>query len=199
MNSMKVNTHSIQETYNYKNLFTLFEVRFSHERFSGEMSAEMTRVVFERGDSAAVLLYDAGQDRVFLTRQFRYPAYMRGESGRLIEIVAGILDQGRSAVAVAHSELLEEIGYQVSELEFLCRCYLSPGASTERIHIFLAYLHQAERCGKGGGLESEHEDIQLLRLSRQKALEMIQGGEILDAKTIVALQQLQYRRSVGIT
>ena len=188
---MHVNTHSIQEAYNYNNFFKLLEVRFCHEKFDGTMSSDMTRVVFERGNSAAVLLYDANDDSVLLTKQFRYPAHMHGGPGWLIEVVAGMLNKNRDAVAVAHSELIEEIGYQVSDLQFLCRCYLSPGASTEQIHIYLAYLHHAERIGEGGGLESEHEDIQLLRLPLSEALAMIRRGEILDAKTIVALQQLQ--------
>ena len=191
LNLMQVETRSLQEAYNFKDFFKLLEVRFCHEKFNGTMSTEMTRVVFERGNSAAVLLYDAVDDSVLLIKQFRYPAHMHGGPGWLIEIVAGVLDKGRDAVAVAHSELIEETGYQVSELQFLCRCYLSPGASTEQIHIYLAYLHQAERVGQGGGLQSEHEDIQLLHLPLREALAMIRRGEILDAKTIMALQQLQ--------
>ncbi|MCP4402118.1 MAG: NUDIX domain-containing protein [bacterium] len=188
---MQVETRNIQEAYNYNNFFKLLEVRFCHEKFDGKMSSEMTRVVFERGNAAAVLLYDADDESVLLTKQFRYPALMHGGPGWLIEVVAGVLDKGRDAVAVSHSELIEEIGYQVSELHFLCRCYLSPGASTEQIHIYLAYLQQAERIGEGGGLEAENEDIQLLRLPLNEALNMIRCGEILDAKTIIALQQLQ--------
>lgn len=194
-NWMQVNTHQIQEAYNYNNFFKLLEVHFSHEKFDGRMSPEMTRIVFERGNSAAVLLYDADDESVMLIKQFRYPAYMHDGPGWLIETVAGVLDKGRDAIAVAHSELIEEIGYQVSELHFLCRCYLSPGASTEQIYIYLAYLEHAERIGEGGGLESEHEDIQLLRLPLKEALDMIRRGEIIDAKTIVALQQLHALRT----
>ena len=98
---------------------------------------------------------------------------------------------------MAHSEVFEETGYEVSTFHPLGTYYLSPGASSEQITLYLAELHQAKRTGKGGGLASEHEDIQLLRVSLSEALTMIQNGEIRDAKTIIALQQLYLLRRVS--
>ncbi|PIE33600.1 NUDIX hydrolase [candidate division KSB3 bacterium] len=187
---MHVDTLSCQEDYTYRNLFKILRVRFQHERFDGTLSPEVERCVFERGNSVGVLLYDAEEEVVFLTKQFRYPTYLHHGPGWLIEIVAGMQDKGRDAITVAHSELFEEIGYQVAELLPLCTCYLSPGASSEQITLYLAELCHAERAGQGGGLDTEHEDIQLLRLRLSEALSMIQQGEICDAKTIIALQQL---------
>ena len=154
------------------------------------MSPEVERLVFERGNSVGVLLYDAEEDTVLLTKQFRYPAYLHDGPGWLIEIVAGVQDKGRDMVTVAHAELVEEIGYQVDTLQFLCKFYLSPGGSSEQMNLYLGYLHHAERVSAGGGLASEHENIQLITLPLSKALDMVQGGEICDAKTIIALQQL---------
>lgn len=194
---MRVETKQIQEEYNYKNFFKILRVGFRHEKFDGTMSPEVERVVFERGNAAGVLLYDEEDETVLLTKQFRYPAYMHDGPGWIIEIVAGVLDKGRDMISVAHSELVEEIGYQAAKLQLLCTCYLSPGGSSEQIHLYLAYLHHAKRIGEGGGLASEHEDIQLIRLSLSKALEMIQHGDICDAKTIIALQQLHILRTSG--
>jgi GDP-mannose pyrophosphatase NudK len=187
---MRVHIKDVQEEYNYHDFFKVLRARFQHEKFDGTMSAEVERLIFERGNSVAILLYDARQDTVLLTKQFRYPAYIHDGPGWLIEIVAGVQDKGRDMLTVAHSELVEEIGYKLAHLQFLCKFYLSPGGSSEQIHLYLGYLHQAERVSAGGGLASEHEDIQLFRLPLSRALKMIRHGEIRDAKTIIALQQL---------
>lgn len=187
---MRVEIKDVQEEYNYKNFFKILRARLRHEKFDGTMSAEVERLVFERGNSVGVLLYDAGEDTVLLTKQFRYPAYIHDGPGWLIEIVAGVQDKGRDMITVAHSELVEEIGYQIDKLQFLCHFYLSPGGASERMNLYLGYLHHAERVNEGGGMASEHEDIQLVRLTLPDALDMIQRGEICDAKTIIALQQL---------
>ena len=194
---MRVETIAIHDDYNYRNLFKVQRVRFRHERFDGAMSDEVERVVFERGNAVGVLLYDADDDYVLLIKQFRYPAYLRDQSGWLLEIVAGMIDKGRDGVTVAQSELVEEIGYQVAELTFLGTIYVSPGATTEQIHLYLAYLHHAERVSEGGGLASEHEDIQLTRVAFADALRMIRAGEICDAKTIIALQRLSFIKQQG--
>ncbi len=188
--SMHVEIKDVREEYNYKSFFKILRAKLRHEKFDGTMSEEVERLVFERGNSVGVLLYDAEEDVVLLTKQFRYPAYINNGPGWLIEIVAGVQDKGRDMITVAHSELVEEIGYQVDKLQFLCNFYLSPGGSSERMNLYLGYLHHAERVNEGGGLASEHEDIQLVRLSLSDALDMLQQGHIYDAKTIVALQQL---------
>jgi ADP-ribose pyrophosphatase len=187
---MQVHIKEVQEDYNYKNFFKILRAQVQYEKFDGTMSQEVERLVFERGNSVGVLLYDAEQDTVLLTKQFRYPAYIHNGPGWLIEIVAGIQNKGREAIAVAHSELMEELGYKVERLQLLCKFYLSPGGSSEQMFLYLAYLHHAERVSKGGGVAAEHEDIQLFRVPLSRALKMIQLGEIRDAKTIIALQQL---------
>jgi nudix-type nucleoside diphosphatase (YffH/AdpP family) len=187
---MRVYIQEIQEEYNYKNVFKILRTRLQHEQFDGTMSAEMERLVFERGNSVGVLLYNTEQDSVLLIKQFRYPAYINDGPGWLIEIVAGMQDKGRDAITVAHSELFEEIGYTIDRLEFLCKFYLSPGGSSEQLSLYLGYVHQAARVSDGGGLTSEYEDIQLLNIPLVEVLAMIERGEICDAKTIIALQQL---------
>lgn len=187
---MRVEIREVHEEYNYKNFFKIFRARLRHEKFDGSMSADIERLVFERGDSVGVVLYDADKDDVILTNQFRYPAYLHDGPGWLLEIVAGVQDKGRDMLTVAQSELLEEIGYRAESLQFLCHFYLSPGGSSERMALYLGYVHQAERIHAGGGLASEHEDIQIVRLNFREALEMIVRGEICDAKTIIALQHL---------
>ena len=109
-----------------------------------------------------------------------------------------MIDKGRDGLTVAHSELVEEIGYEVSELTPLCSCYLSPGGTTEQVQLYLGSLRQAKQVSAGGGLACEHEDIQLLIVPFSEALAMIRCGEICDAKTIIALQQLAFMHHPGV-
>jgi len=161
-----------------------------HRRYDSTMSDEMARLVFERGDSVAVLLYNRDRDTVLLVEQFRLPTYLRGDGGWLLEIVAGVEEPGKESVQVAHQELLEETGYQLDQLTYLLTFYASPGASTERIHVYLGYLDEGHRIGTGGGVPAEHEDIRVTEIPLTKALEMVEQGDIRDAKTIIALQHL---------
>ena len=177
--------------------FKLDEVRFRHELRDGTMSAEMSRLLFERGDSVAVLLYDRARDAVLLVEQFRYPAYARGEEGWLLEVVAGILEAATPALQIAHRELLEETGYRAERLAHLQTFYVSPGACTERIHLYVGHLDEGQQVGPGGGLPREHEDIRLIKLTLPEALRMIATGEIRDAKTIIALQWLALHKLQG--
>jgi ADP-ribose pyrophosphatase len=169
-----------------------------HEKFSGKMSGRVTRLVFERGDSVAVLLHDRERDSVVLAEQFRYPAYIReGADAWLLEIVAGSVDGDRTPEAVARAELVEEVGYAVEELEYLATFYSSPGACSERIHLYLGHLSSAERVGPGGGKPGTDEDICVHHMSLDEALHLLREGVIRDAKTIIALQYLALRREEG--
>ena len=178
----------------YDGFFKLDKVRLRHTRYDGSMSEPMERLVFERGDAVAVMLYHRQRDAVLLVEQFRCPTYLRGDDGWLLETVAGVLEDGKGKRETAQQELLEEAGYQVAELIPLYTFYPSPGACTERITFYLGYLDDAQRRGPGGGLASEHEDIRLVEMPFEEAWVMLQGGQIRDAKTIIGLQQVALLR-----
>jgi len=178
----------------YDGFFKLDIVDLRFERFDGKMSERVSRLVFERGDSAAVLLYDPQKDTVVLVEQFRYPAYDReGGEGRLLEVVAGTIRGARSPEAVARAEALEEAGYALDELEYLSTFYPSPGACTERIFLYLGYVSDAGRVGPGGGTPESGEDIRVHEILLDRALQLVKQGSIRDAKTIIALQYLALR------
>jgi len=162
----------------------------SYERFDGAMSAPMTRLVFERGDSVAVLLYDRQQREVVLVQQFRYPAYVRDGCGWLWEIIAGTQEEGRSPEEVARAEALEEAGYHLEALHHVATVYPSPGGAPERMHIFLAPVSAAQRVERGGGLAESGEDILVRTFRLEEAWRMVEDGRIVDAKTVLALQYL---------
>jgi ADP-ribose pyrophosphatase len=189
------------EDYSFGKLFRVIRATLQYRRFDGRMSEPITRINFERGDAVGVLLYDPQDDVVLLVRQFRYPIYARldphereGDGAKqawLLEIVAGVVDEGRTVKEVAYKELLEEAGYQVrGDLQPIATIYPSPGGTSERIHLFLGEVDRGQRVGKGGGIAAEGEDTQVVVLPFREAMEMVTRGDICDAKTIIALQHL---------
>jgi len=181
----------------YDGVFQLDRAVVRYEKFDGHLSDEVTRLVFERGDSVAVLLYDPDRDSVILVKQFRYPVYVRDkDNGWLLEIVAGIVDRNRMPEEVARAELMEEAGYSVGDLEHIGTFYPSPGACSERIHLYLVHVSAANRMGPGGGRLGESEDIEVHEISLDEALRLVRQGTIRDATTIIGLQHLALRSKV---
>jgi ADP-ribose pyrophosphatase len=178
----------------YDGFFQFDRAVLRFERFDGEMTQPVERLVFERGDSVAVLLHDPRYDTVVLVEQFRFPAFLREmPAGRLLEVVAGTVDLSRSPEEVARTELVEEAGYEVEKLEPVGLFYVSPGACTERIHLYIGRIAAGDRAGSGGGVD-EGEDIRVHQVPFETALRWARDGTIRDAKTIIALQHLALQR-----
>ena len=159
---------------------------FELKRRNGEWQHQI-RETYDRGDGAGVLLCDRRDRSVILIRQFRYPVFYRGENPYLIEVCAGKLD-GDDAETCARKEAVEETGYPIQgKLIRAFDCFASPGSVTERLVLFVGFVESAAG-GEGGGLHEEGEDIEVLRLPFVEALQMVESGEIADAKTILLLQ-----------
>jgi len=75
-------------------------------------------------------------------------------------------------------------------VEKVLEAYMSPGAVTEILHLYIAEYQESDRVNSGGGLADEQEDITVLEVDFNKAISMISSGEIKDAKTIMLLQYL---------
>lgn len=154
---------------------------------SNGKTSRFKREVLDRKPAVAVLLYNAQRKTIVMIRQFRTPAYVVGDVPFLLEVPAGVVDSGE-AKDTARREALEETGYAISEPRFLFTAYMSPGAVTEKMHFFYADISDDQKVTSGGGLEDEHEDLEVLELPLVQALAMIETGEIIDAKTIMLLQ-----------
>lgn len=183
----------IQRKEVFRKFFRIDEVLLRHERFDGSMSPEMTRLVLNRGDSVALLLADRSRNAILLCEQFRLPAYDAPGTGWMVELPAGVLEDGEDPKDCARREALEETGYAVANMQRIASVYLSPGGSSERIHIFYAEIADGDRIEAGGGLASEHEDIRMVWLSLEDARRLCAESAIHDAKTLIALQWLQLR------
>lgn len=153
----------------------------------------LIREVHNHGDGAAVLPYDATRGTVLLVRQFRLPAYLAGGDGFLIEACAGLLE-GDDPETCARREAEEELGVRVSGLRRQGTVFLSPGAVTEQLTLFLADYDHAARTGEGGGHAHEGEDIEVLEMPFADMLKMMSDGRIRDAKTVLLGLRLEAER-----
>ena len=149
---------------------------------------EQTREVYDRGNGAAILLYNAAKGTVVLTRQFRMPTYVNGnEDGMMVEACAGLLDSEDPAECIRR-EVEEETGYSIGKVKQVMKTYMSPGSVSEILYLFTGEYNQQMKTGEGGGAEGETENIEVLEIAFQKAMDMVATGEIKDAKTILLLQ-----------
>ena len=166
--------------------FVLKKTTFDYRRSDGTWQRQ-SRETYDRGHGATILLYNRERRTVVLVRQFRFPAYVEGHPGFLIEAPAGLLDQATPEVRIK-AEVEEETGYRVGEVHKVFEAFMSPGSVTERLHFFIAEYDPASRPGAGGGVAEEGEDIEVLELTMEQAMAMMASGEIADGKTIMLLQ-----------
>ena len=172
------------------NWYTLNKIVFDYKMPNGQW-VEQARESYDRGNGAAVLLYNKKKQTVVLISQFRMPTYMNGnESGLMIEVTAGLLD-GDDPQTCVIKEAEEESGFRVKKVEKVFEAYMSPGAVTEILYFYIAEYDDSDKVSEGGGVAAEQEDITVLELDFKKALDMISTGEIKDAKTIMLLQYLK--------
>ncbi|HEX8332190.1 MAG TPA: NUDIX domain-containing protein, partial [Segetibacter sp.] len=133
-------------------------------------------------------LFNKSKETVVLTRQFRVGSYINGNpEGKLIETCAGILEDNTPEEGILR-EIEEETGYKLTEVIKVFEAYMSPGSISEILHFFVAPYTPEQKITKGGGLEEEQEEIEVLEMPFDKAYGMIDTGEIKDAKTIMLLQ-----------
>lgn len=171
------------------NWYILNKVTFEYRSSKGEWTKQ-SREAYDRGNGATILLYNTESKTVILTRQFRLPTYINGNAdGLLIETCAGLLDLDNPEDCI-RKETEEETGFTLKDVRKVMEVYMSPGSVTELIYFFIAEYSNDMKTSAGGGLIG-HEDIEVLELAFDKALTMIDTGEIKDGKTIMLLQYLR--------
>ena len=176
--------------------FPLRRVTFGQVRRDGAFQ-RLTREVYCIGEGAAVLPTDPRRDTVLLVRQLRISAQLTGAASLLIEACAGNVEDGEPPIETARREAEQEMGCVVRNLREVFFLYASPGATTERAHLFIAEYEASERTGRGGGVPEEGEEIETIELPLERAWAMVQSGEIADAKTVILLQHLRLAKSDG--
>ncbi len=193
---MKNPTITIQKTELLSdNWYLLNKVTFDYQMDNQESETQV-REVYDRGNGAVILLYNSNKKTVVLTRQFRLPTYLNGNtSGMVIEACAGLLDTENPKECIIR-ETEEETGYRLSSVKKVFQSYMSPGSVTEILHFFIGEYQSDMKVSEGGGLAEEHENIEVLEYPFNDAYQMIASGEIIDAKTIMLLQYAKINLSL---
>lgn len=172
------------------NWYTLRKITYEYLKKDGTWERQ-NREAYDRGNGATILLYNKAQKTVILTRQFRLPTFLNGnESGMLIETCAGLLDKDNAEDCIRR-ETEEETGYKISEIKKVFEAYMSPGSVTEILYFFIAEYSKSMKVTAGGGIAAEQEEIEVLEMHIDKAMELLYNGEIRDGKTIMLLQYLK--------
>lgn len=181
------NVRNIKREILSDNWYTLNKITFEYQREDGSWETQ-SREAYDRGNGAAILLYNKSRGSVVLTRQFRMPTFINwNTTGMMIEVCAGLLD-GDSPEECIKKEVEEETGFKIDKVQKVFESYMSPGSVTEILHFFIGAYENRMKVGEGGGAEGETENIEVLEFSFEKAMAMIATGEIRDAKTILLLQ-----------
>ncbi len=185
MNNPKVKIIDIKNLS--KAHYKLDKVDFEYQTKNGDWKTQ-SRECYDRGDGAAILLYNPTKKTVILTKQFRMPSYLNGNAtGMMIEVCAGMLDEDNPEACII-KEVEEETGFKISNPKKIFELYSTPGAVTEKIYYFIAEYNDGMKISDGGGLAAEQEEIEVLEINFDTALKMVSNGEINDAKTVVLLQ-----------
>ena len=187
MQDKRVKIHTV-ETLSH-DWYLLQKTTFDYLRRDGAWQTQ-TRETYDRGNGATILLYNRARRSVILIRQFRFPTYGNGHDGFLIETAAGLLDQASPEERIK-LEVEEETGYRVAAVRKVFEAFMSPGSVTEKLYFFVAEYEPGQRVGDGGGVLAEGEDIEVLELPLEQALDMVADGRIADGKTIMLLQYAQ--------
>lgn len=174
----------------YSGFFRLEKYWLTHTLYGGGWSEEICRELFVRGSCVAVLLYDTDTDKVVLIEQFRAGAILNPDQAWLIEIVAGAIEEGETAVDVAHREAFEEAGCVIQELMQISEFYTTPGGMAERITLFCGKVDSTQIVDGVHGLAEEQEDILVRTVDFSEAYRMVESNEIDSAIPILAIQWL---------
>jgi len=177
----------------FQGYFRIDRYTLRHPLFEGGMSGDVTREVFERGHAAAVLPYDPECDTVVLIEQFRAGAYAAGDNPWIVEIVAGIIETGETADAVARREAIEEAGLAIGALEQIAEVFVSPGGTSETVALFCGRCDSRD-AGGIHGIDAEDEDIRVIVKPFAEVLVDLNAGRVRSAAPLIALQWLALNR-----
>ena len=185
---------SKKKTLVYDGYFKMYEYSCEHRLYNGQWSESIIREVYERGDAVVVLPIDIQQKKVVFIEQFRAPLMYKDDEPWLIELVAGVIEQGEEPLDVAHRELREETGLVAENIKFIHAFFSSPGGSTEKIYFFIAYVDASQASGFHG-LAEEQEDIRVFTEPFSEVRHYIEQGKIKNAMTLTGLQWLLLNES----
>ncbi len=170
--------------------FRIRRVTLQYRAFDGGWVEPQVREIFERGDAVGVLPYCPQSDSVVMIEQFR-PGAMRGEdSPWMLEVIAGVVEEGEEDRDVVHREAMEEAGCEVLDLEQIATVIPSAGACTEEVRLFCGRLSSAA-VGGVRGVPEEGENILVHSVPVAEAFRLLDENRIPNGHTLISLLWLR--------
>ncbi|NKD76362.1 NUDIX domain-containing protein [Haematospirillum sp. H1815] len=161
-----------------------------HELFSGKIGPVLVRDIIEHKHAIAVLLYDPQADAVVLIEQFRAPPHIAGiKNPWLLEVVAGVIEEGETLEDVCLRECTEETGLQPKGLFHIQTWFTTPGICTETVSLWCGAV-DSTKAGGTHGLANEGEDIRVVVHPVASIRNMLLDSTISNGTTLIALQWL---------
>ena len=180
----KIDIHDKEVVFDGWANVTNYDVTYTSEN----LTARFNRTIFDSGNGAAILLVNYQTEKILLVSQLRYGIYFNTpEEAISTEVVAGIVDNDDPKATII-KEVLEEAGIQISQPQFIQTVYTSPGAHSEKLHLFFSEYTSKDRIEEGGGLDDEHEDIEVKEYTFDEVIEKYKSGYFQDAKTVLLIQ-----------
>lgn len=183
----------LERTLCYQGFFRLERLVLRHALFRGGESGPLKRELVWRADAVAVLPYDPARDVVVLVEQFRVGALDSPMGPWMLEIVAGLVDEGEHREAAAARETREETGCRLLDLLPIQEYYSTPGGFKERVSLYLGRVDAAE-AAETTGRTDEDEDIRVHVMDADEAIGRMHRGLFESAQPIIALQWLEVYR-----
>ena len=168
----------IEKKINGEVLYDGYVVRLEKDKVLCPNNNEAYREIVRHSGGAAVLCVTK-ENKIVLVRQFRYAF-----NEILLEIPAGKLEKGEMPQASALRELEEEAGYKALSSEHLITIYPTVGYCSEKIYVYLVTDYEITETNL-----DENEFVEVVEVTLEEAVRMIQTGEIKDGKTICAIYQ----------
>jgi ADP-ribose diphosphatase len=178
--------------------FAVDLIRFRHRRFDGSMSDARTWELWRRGPAVALVPYDPVTDTVVLIEQFRLPALAAGLDPVMVELPAGLMEDGERPEPAMHRELWEEMRLRADRLERIGAYLLSPGGCDEALELYVGRVRapaaDAEGIAGHAGAELEGEDIRTRVWPAERAIAMALAGRIPNSVAAIGLLWLAAKR-----
>ena len=184
---MKLKYKIINKKNLYSGFFSLNKYEFIHEKHNGEWTSTVEREVFSGAHVSTLLPYDPIKKEIILIQQIRAGVLSRYDENYLLEIVAGIVDEGENPEQTAIRECFEETGCEVKQIHPVQSYFPAPGSSESYYHLYLGEI-QAFDGERIKGLEKENEDILVKSFKIEEVKQMLKEKKIMNGLTLVALQ-----------
>ena len=171
----------------YSGFFSLNKYQFIHKKHNGEWSDPVEREIFSGCHVSTLLPYDPIKKEIILIQQFRAGILSRYDEDYLLEIVAGIIDEGENPEKTAIRECFEETGCEVKKIYPIQSYFPAPGSSESYYHLYLGEI-QAFDGERIKGLDEENEDILVKSFKIDEVRQMLKEKKITNGLTLIALQ-----------